>query len=720
MIKKEFLEILCCPLRSCRGNLIVGDGENLKCVICGDAYSVVDGIPILYPNEKYSPDIHERHWDKDKHAKSYAKKYDGYMKKQGTPWGLYTHESELYAVKRLTKKFNYTDKVILDIGCGNGRLLSSYPEAKKHIGIDTSLTLLKSTREREPSFFLICAQAEDLPIKDAVADLSVSIRVFQHLKSPEDAFAEMARVTKPSGQVALEVYNKLNLKEVYKRFRMTKFIDRIWSWGLSYDRYYSYREIESWAKKNFVRTLDFAGAGWGIFFYIFEPLRFRFYAPKGVQRLVYSFCFAIEKLVGEMPFFSKTLEKIIFLGSVQGKAPKHVFSSRLFRFYKNRKYLKRAKVFTQSFESRSYAYAGSDEHHFKITLDWISKAQDATPDNGVSRGFSMIPSAKSNNNGWQPSYPETTGYIIPTMLAGSRFFKNDDYARRAYFMGEWLLSIMDKEGWVQGGNISTSPKPAVFDTAQVIRGFIALYEFFKDERFLSAAEKSAEWLLKHEHNGMWSEFIPDSVSQTATTYYIYAAVPVAALGKIIKRDDFIALGERVGEYSLKNQHDNGWFNGCDFNGRNDPLLHTIGYTIDGLYDMGIILNRNDFQERALQALNGVLSVMDDKGFIPGRFNSEWKGAVSWACLTGIAQIGVTAMKAHSVTGRESYRASALKAKEFLKSCQNNYEYGYGGGIGALWGSWPISGGYNSYEAINWAAKFFADLLSMFIAEKNKK
>ncbi|MCP5002594.1 MAG: hypothetical protein GY941_01390, partial [Planctomycetes bacterium] len=42
---------------------------------------------------------------------------------------------------------------------------------------------------------------------------------------------------------------------------------------------------------------------------------------------------------------------------------------------------------------------------------WLGRAQDhsASADGGVARHYSLV-------TGWAPSYPETTGYIIPTML----------------------------------------------------------------------------------------------------------------------------------------------------------------------------------------------------------------------------------------------------------------------------------------------------------------
>src|SRR4030042_1030730 len=306
----KLLEILCCPKRHCRGDLFLADkGSVLECSYCGDEYPIIDGIPILFPNAAYSPDIHKRHWDQKANAASYAKKYSTYLRKEGAPWGIYTHNAEMSAIKKLTDGIDLAEKTILDCGCGNGRLLSLYPEAGLKIGIDTSLALLQAAKEREPGFYFVCGQLEDMPFKDCVVDFSVSVRVFQHLRKPEYEFGGMVRVTKPSGHVALELYNKLNLKELYKRFRMTKWMEKIKSWGLVYDRYYSFREIKKWCRDNFVKPQKYAGAGWGINFYLFEPIKFRRLAPDWLQKLVYAFFLKVENIVGTWPFFSKTMEK---------------------------------------------------------------------------------------------------------------------------------------------------------------------------------------------------------------------------------------------------------------------------------------------------------------------------------------------------------------------------------------------------------------------------
>ncbi len=51
----------------------------------------------------------------------------------------------------------------------------------------------------------------------------------------------------------------------------------------------------------------------------------------------------------------------------------------------------------------------STSRHLDETAQWILRAQAATRDHGVSGGYTF-------EDGWLASYPEVTGYIIPTLL----------------------------------------------------------------------------------------------------------------------------------------------------------------------------------------------------------------------------------------------------------------------------------------------------------------
>ncbi len=374
----------------------------------------------------------------------------------------------------------------------------------------------------------------------------------------------------------------------------------------------------------------------------------------------------------------------------------------------------------KTFSSTNGTFVATDHEHLMRTLSWIARAQDATPDGGVSRGNSVTPSPKANADGWQPSYPETTGYIIPTMIRAGEKSNDKTLFARAQRMGEWELSIQRPDGSVHGGNIAKPAGPAVFDTGQVLRGYRALYETTKEQKYLDAASRAISWMASVEHNmeGKWISGNPASVDAHMTTYMVYAIAPIAEWGVAQNDHDWKSLARRAGEATLRAQKENGWFDECDFWDKEQPLLHTIGYTIDGLWDVGVALGEKKFTDGARRALDAVLAVMDTRGHIPGRLDRDWKGTVDWACLTGIAQIGVTAMKAYKKFGDETYKQKAILAKDFLKTCQNNFDEKLGGGIGAMWGSWPISGGYQGYQSLNWAAKYFADLL-LALDEDNK-
>ena len=73
----------------------------------------------------------------------------------------------------------------------------------------------------------------------------------------------------------------------------------------------------------------------------------------------------------------------------------------------------------------------------KEGIDWLGRAQDNSllGDGGVARYYSLL-------SGWSSSYPETTGYIIPTLVEYSKKTGNTAIFQRAKRMLDWLLSSL--------------------------------------------------------------------------------------------------------------------------------------------------------------------------------------------------------------------------------------------------------------------------------------
>lgn len=102
--------------------------------------------------------------------------------------------------------------VVVDVGAGNGRLVSVLPSDVVYLGVEPS----RSLREASASIIashtnarMIAGGFPSLPVPDETADVTTCIAVLHHLSESERATAidELLRITKPGGIVAVTVMN---------------------------------------------------------------------------------------------------------------------------------------------------------------------------------------------------------------------------------------------------------------------------------------------------------------------------------------------------------------------------------------------------------------------------------------------------------------------------------------------------------------------------------
>ncbi len=127
-------------------------------------------------------------------------------------------------------------KRILNVGCCEpiDELFFARQEMRCWVGLDRSHAMLATAREilaRELSaplasrIALCAADAGFLPFPDGAFDLVVSFSTLEHIPGPEArqrAFAEIARVTRPEGHVAITVPNRYSLFFFCHRRNMTR------------------------------------------------------------------------------------------------------------------------------------------------------------------------------------------------------------------------------------------------------------------------------------------------------------------------------------------------------------------------------------------------------------------------------------------------------------------------------------------------------------------
>lgn len=345
--------------------------------------------------------------------------------------------------------------------------------------------------------------------------------------------------------------------------------------------------------------------------------------------------------------------------------------------------------------------------HLLAAIDWICAAHDASADDGVPHSYDLP------SRSWKPSYPETTGYIIPTLFDAARLLGRTDLYDRAVRMARWEVRIQLEGGGTQAGVIGAEPlTPTIFNTGQALFGFVRAWEETKEAEFNTTGLSAARWLIEaQDADGSWRKFPSPFTSTLAATYNTRTAFALARAAHAFDAPEFLASAIRNVEWALSNSRSNGWLTGnCLSHHRDDrALTHTLAYSIRGILEVGLAADRPDLVERAADLAERTASLQRGDGSLPGYISREWKAIGRWSCVTGNAQMALNWSRIAHALGTPSALRFAEAANAFNMSVQDldSDDPGVRGGIP---GSAPISGEYMKNRYPNWAAKFFVDAL----------
>jgi hypothetical protein len=335
-------------------------------------------------------------------------------------------------------------------------------------------------------------------------------------------------------------------------------------------------------------------------------------------------------------------------------------------------------------------------------MAWLGRAQDgsASADGGVARHYSLA-------TGWGPSYPETTGYIIPTMLAYAHLVGDETWRQRAKRMLDWLVSIQFTDGGFQGSTIgATQVVPVAFNTGQILLGLASGVGEFGDEYYAPMC-RAADWLLQvQDADGCWRAAPSRTVAPGEKTYDTHIAWGLLEAARLAPHKPYAEAALANVRWALRWQRDNGWFAKCCLTDPRRPLTHTLGYALRGVIEAYRFSADETFLWAARRTANGLLTAIQDDGFLPGRLRPDWRGAVKWACLTGSVQIAHCWLMLYQWTGDASYRDAAYAANGYVRRTMKSS--GPPEIRGAIKGSFPVYGQYGAYQYLNWACKFFID------------
>lgn len=344
-------------------------------------------------------------------------------------------------------------------------------------------------------------------------------------------------------------------------------------------------------------------------------------------------------------------------------------------------------------------------------LAWIGRAQDASAsaDGGVARHWSY-------RTGWSTSYPETTGYIVPTMLECAAALGDAELRARGRRMLDWLVAIQMPDGGFQGGMIGQTPVVSVtFNTGQILMGLAAGVREL-GEAYRPAMDRAARFLVDSlDPDGCWRRH-PTPFAQPGEkayeTHVSWGLLEAARASEGAARDAYADAALRQVAWALTKQQPNGWFASNDLEDPAAPLTHTIGYVLRGVVEAWRYARDVGHPEAAgllaaaRRTADGLLPQVGADGFLPGRLDRDWQGTVRWACLTGSVQIAHSLLLLFQETGEARYRDAAYRLNAYVR--RTVLLDAPPSERGAVKGSFPVSGGYCTYQFPNWATKFSID------------
>ena len=349
----------------------------------------------------------------------------------------------------------------------------------------------------------------------------------------------------------------------------------------------------------------------------------------------------------------------------------------------------------------------------KACTAWLCAAQDhsSSHDGGVARDYSLL-------TGWSSSYPETTGYIIPSMIALAQRTGDAALHGRARRMLDWCVAIQFPQGGFQGGKIDSLPRvPVTFNTGQILLGLAAGVEAY-GAAYQDAMQRAARWLRdSQDADGCWRRHPTPFAGPGDKAYETHVAWGLFEADRIAPGHGYGAAGLRQVEWALSKQRPNGWFDSNCLDNPLLPLTHTIGYALRGLLEAHRFAGRGDLLDAAARTGTSVANAVAADGYLAGRLGPDFQPGADYACLTGSVQNAHCLFLLYRLTGERRYLDAGRRLNSYVR--RSISIDGPAHARGGVKGSFPVDGDYGSWSYLNWAAKFCIDanLLEMALEGK---
>ncbi|MFN0217660.1 MAG: hypothetical protein ACKVP4_02475 [Hyphomicrobium sp.] len=340
------------------------------------------------------------------------------------------------------------------------------------------------------------------------------------------------------------------------------------------------------------------------------------------------------------------------------------------------------------------------EENLGAAIGWLMKSIEACDGHASSKGYRFM-------KGWMPPYPETSGYIIPTLLALERQRKDGTFADTASAIGIWLTQIQRPDGGFSGGELGLQTEPDVFDTGMILLGFNALIKRGDHDHFLRPGRMAAEFLVgSMDDSGC---FVRNMSHNIVHAYNVRAAWALMAYGSLTDDRQLIDRAADCAMWTIAQQNEHGFYLKNNFKPGGNANTHGTAYVMRGLLQIHYLTADERILSSVCRAADKVCELYERRSWIAAELGPQWEYLSSHICLTGYAQLSIVLYRLFVVTRKPHYRNTADRLLEAVARLQSLDAPG-APWHGAIAGSFPIYGRYAPLQYPNWATKFFIDAI----------
>ena len=331
-------------------------------------------------------------------------------------------------------------------------------------------------------------------------------------------------------------------------------------------------------------------------------------------------------------------------------------------------------------------------------LAWVESSFAANDNKGSSAYQNIL-------GHWSSPYPETSGYLIPTLLKARRHSNNDHYVDLALEQVSYFEDLSNVSGAIScprnGG------RALFFDNAQILLGLNSLYNVRQDTRIKMMCENIYLWLIscidnegKVDNGNFKKDYTP--------SYY------ARAVWAIIKYEKDHAKQHSDGSLALLNycyslMNENYSFQDWSFDGNASGLSHTIAYTMRGLWESSILLERKDISQSIISSVSWMHNVLiPNKDYnLYGSFDTRWSADTSFVCSAGSSQLALLSLIIYKHTGRQDVLKNLDK---IIVPVLNSSTRLLLRKHRAIPSSIPVWQKYQRFRFTNWTQKFVIDFI----------